>query len=156
MLASDNLEPLNLPKNVNKPYWVHNRELAERLYISNEEAVLLIAMRKHKGKEVKSLYGRNYINLNDLRYKGEVFNTKREYYFITMFDNLYFELTRYLSQYEVSKLFAAIDNTHSQRSWNTYMQQYHIQMNERALLFMQLAKKALNTKALVKNYKRKW
>jgi hypothetical protein len=73
-----------------------------------------------------------------------------------MFDALYFELSRYLSDLQIGTLFSALDERHTPNSWAVYLSTYIILFNERALLFMQLAKKVLCTKALVRNFKPRW
>ena len=101
-----------------------------------------------------------FINMNEYSTYGRDFNPKREYHYMTMYDEIYFGLTRFLNKSEIAELCLklipdAADGTTLQ-SWIGWMSQPMPSMDKRALAFIRLGKHILQTKALYRNFTPDW
>lgn len=143
--------PTNI-KQINKPLWV-NVEQARYYGISDELFQYKAFTYKDSTKEIN---GKKYLNINDLEFMNVEVNPKRKYWFMRMYDYIYFELDKYLNDSQKAKIIHALSNVGTVDSWANLFSTYDYALNERAYHFIKWGNLILQTKSLYKNFDKRW
>jgi len=154
-MSKHKVKVFDIPKDINNSRWLtveafclENSLNADNVYMyktSNPEFPIF----RKDGKDV-------WVDANNITIGMKDFNAKRQYYFLKMYEEIYYGLTRYLNDYQIAKFMAKTHNTTVQPWVNFLLKHEPSMLSEKSLLFIKTGKHILDTKALYRNFKPKW